>query len=497
MYTSLDDDKRHGLDGLQRLARLDSPAQRHPNRRVEDNAYAGPRQLPGFTIWQALDWLKRGAGWVVLFLITGAVVGLAFSSLAAPRFTASVDILVDPSNLQVVPDDLYRSSQQRDGQLLDVESKRRVLTSGNVLARVVASLGLDKDPEFLNSAGLLGLPALPSLAGTDSGTATRDPTLIAMEALDARVRARREERSYIVSLSVWSGDPDKSVRIADAFVDAFKTELAQAESDGADRTAASLIDGLDELKASVTEAEGLVEAFKRQHGLQSSSGELVSTQSMTQLNTQVLQAQQALNESEAAYLQLANSGTGAANADAVQSPTMVALRTQYGLLKQQVDADSMTYGPRHPTLLAALRQLAGLEREIAMEARRAVQSARTTYEQARTALDALTEQSASAQSTVFTDSEARVQLRELERDAAAKAAIYESSLTRARQVAERSRLDSTNIRVISAATPPKARNWPPRAVVSAGGGAAGGAMLGAMLALGLGLRGEFRRQARA
>jgi uncharacterized protein involved in exopolysaccharide biosynthesis/Mrp family chromosome partitioning ATPase len=73
-------------------------------------------------------------------------------------------------------------------------------------------------------------------------------------------------------------------------------------------------------------------------------------------------------------------------------------------------------------------------------------------------------------------SEALVGLRELERNLEVNRAIYQSSLMRARQIAEEGALDWTVGRIISRAVPPISRSWPPS-----------GLLLGVALAAGLGL----------
>jgi uncharacterized protein involved in exopolysaccharide biosynthesis/Mrp family chromosome partitioning ATPase len=61
--------------------------------------------------------------------------------------------------------------------------------------------------------------------------------------------------------------------------------------------------------------------------------------------------------------------------------------------------------------------------------------------------------------------EALVGLRELERNVEVSRAVYQSFLMRARQTGEQVTLDRTNARVISAATPPASRSWPPRVLL--------------------------------
>ena len=116
-----------------------------------------------------------------------------------------------------------------------------------------------------------------------------------------------------------------------------------------------------------------------------------------------------------------------------------------------------------------------------------------SLEEAKSAVAALEAKSGQLTSTVFTDNDKLVQLRELERDAASKSAIYEAFLSRARQVTEREQIDTTNVRVISTAVPPPARSWPPRMVILLGAGAVGGFMLGLFLAVVLGVARDMRR----
>lgn len=494
MYTTFESGEAAASSGLKRLARRDLPAPpRAASRPAAKPAvppaaalYVWPEVTPG----SAFVWVHAGLKWIAVLAIAGAVAGFAYATLATPKFTASTELVVAPVNLQVVSNDIYPTSTDQNARLLDVESKLRVLTSGNVLTRVVEQLGLANDPEFMRSGG----PELPFIGGASAPT---DATQAAVDALEKRVSASREERSYVVTVSVSTENADKSVRIAGAIVAAFQAELARADAEGASRVAQSLNDRLAELRAGVATAEAAVATFRRDHGLEQSNGELVNSQAMSQLNQRLVDAQQALIAAQSHYVELTDPVTGKANADAVQTQTMVALRTQYGLLKQQADATATTFGPRHPTRVSAERQLAGLSQQIAAEAARAVQTAKLELDQATRTLKQLTDQTQSARSTVADDGEAQVALNDLEREAKAKSDVYEAFLARAREMTERQQLDTTDIRVITPATPPSARSWPPRGVVVGGLGGFGGVGVGVVLALGLGLLRDARQPRKA
>ncbi|WP_275430839.1 GNVR domain-containing protein, partial [Proteus mirabilis] len=60
-----------------------------------------------------------------------------------------------------------------------------------------------------------------------------------------------------------------------------------------------------------------------------------------------------------------------------------------------------------------------------------------------------------------TSDRANVGLRELERTLESRRGVYEAFLKRSREASEQERLNSTNVRVISQATPARLRSWPP------------------------------------
>ncbi len=435
-------------------------------------------------------WLQRGMLLGLILAVIGGLAGGVYAMIATPKYTVSTDILIDPANLQALPDDIYQQSGQVDNALLTAGSKFRVMTSRNVLARVVTDLDLATDKEFYNPDPGFSLSSLLPGSGEK---ATPQPELAALGALTGKVTARADEKSFVATLYVSSESSDKSIRISDAIVRSFQAELASAESEGAARTADALNNRLNELKDSVKEAEEKVEAYKRTHNLAASSGELVSNQTMTQINAQVVEAQARVIAAQSAYDELVAAGASANTADTQTSASLGALRSQVAGLRSQLDSQSTIYGPRHPTIVKLNTELAAAQTELSAELGRIVAAAKVTLDEAKSGLEALTSRADALKTNVFSDNEALVALRELERDAASKTTIYEAFLSRAKQVAEREQIDTTNVRVISTAVPPPARSWPPRTVVMVGAGAAAGFAFAMLIAVALGIRRDLRQ----
>jgi succinoglycan biosynthesis transport protein ExoP len=428
-------------------------------------------------------WLRVKALWILAATALGAMAAFAYVSLATPRYTVTSEILVDPAGLQVVSDDLYGRNDQRDSQLLNVDGKLQTLLSRNVLMRVVERLDLANDPEFVPASG-----------AASSGSGSRlDPSIIALTALSSRVTARRDERSFVITLTVWSRSVDKSIRLAEVVVEEFKADLIAADAEGAGRTAAALSSRLADLRADVTQAEEAVETFRRESGLRRSNGELISSRSMSQVDLQVREARERQIAAESRVRALTSGGNDSV---AMQSTTLSALRTQYATLRQQADAQAMALGPRHPRRQAIELELRSLRGEIDAEVQRLVLAARNELEQARSVVTALEQEAATASTDAFTENESEIRLRELVREAAARSSIYETFLARSRVATERQELDSTNVRVISPPLAPSKRSWPPSPTQAVGFGGAVGFTLGALGVLAFGIASDMAADAR-
>lgn len=484
----LDVSRRSALPSQQDVPQSHS-SQPHPSQAgFSQNSHSS--FLPGLAAIESLGiddfitWLRQGWLWIAAATAMCIAAALVFALTATPRFVVFTDIIIDPSNLNIVSDDVFTANPLRDSQIAEVENKMRVLTSRNVLARVIDDLNLTEDPEFTKPAPLARLKALFGARGE----AGDDNRFGIMRALGERIVAYREERSFVVVLSVWSEDPAKAVALSEAIVAAFEEELFQSVANSVSRIAQSLTERLDELRDNVTVAERRVEEFRRANGLQSANGELVSSQLSAELNTQVLETQQRLIQAQSRFDQM-NSAIEQGRivtASIFDSETMAGLRQQYNTLQQQIGAVENTYGPRHPRMVSLLSERGTLETAIDREARRILGLARADLTREQAAYNMLRGKADEEQANVFTDNAALVQLRDLEREARSRAAIYETYLARTQQITEREKIDTTNVRIISRPMPPAARAWPPRTVYLLAASAFAGLALGVGLALAFG-----------
>lgn len=433
--------------------------------------------------------VRNHKGLITASVAVSLLAAIAFIIVAKPQYTATTQILIDPSDLRAVENGLTPTNQLSDLAVLQVESQVRVLTSDNVLRRVITSEKLDTDPKLAADASSAWGAAIAAVAkpfGIARSAGQMDPTRTALADLQKRIRVKRAERTYVVDVSVTTDDPAKSARIANALSHAYLAEQTASRSDAARRVSDSLAARLNELKNRVRIAEEKVEEFKARNNIVGASGQLVNEQQVSELNNQLSLARARTAEAKSRFDQLQSLQRSGADVgaftEAVQSQTMAALRSQYADVMRREAEQTTSLGERHPAVIEIRAQAQRLRRVIAEEVNRIAEAARSDYERARKSEDTLSRSLEGLKRNTMNTNEARIGLRELERDVQASRTVYEAFLVRARETGEQERLDTKNVRVISQADLPLRRSWPPSYALIALGAMLFGASAGTGLA---------------
>ena len=414
----------------------------------------GFASLPPIDVQKIWSVLWRGKITILLSMMIAVGLAAAFVLLVPHKYTATTQILIDPMDLRGAQSDISPTIPQSDAAVLQVESQARVIASDNVLRRVVASEGLDHDPEFMHGA-----------------MAEKYGPLAALNELQKHVQVKRSERTYVVDVSVTSEDPDKAARIANAIAQTYLTEQTEVRSNAARQISQALTGRLKELQTRVRDAEQKVEAYKASHNIVGATGELVNEQQLTSLNAQLSASRARTSEAKARLDQvesvLHSKTPIGAFPEAVQSQTISLLRSQYAEIMRRDAEQKSSLGERHPAVIEIEAQGARLQKLIEDEVNRIAASDRAEYERAKADEDMLSRQVDGLKNTAVSTNESLVGLRELERDVQASRAVYESFLVRSRETGEQEQVDTKNIRIISKADRPLYRSSPPPSLFSA------------------------------
>ncbi len=431
-----------------------------------DTAQARPRPAASFNVMDLIRVLWRRKTAIAAAALICACAAVMIGKSLTPRYAATAQLYVDPRELQLVDRELTPRSQDIAGLSMVVESQARLITSNNVLLRVIEDTRLDRDPEFGGEANGL-MRSLLGLVGLSGGPTadTNSSRMSALDALNRHINVKRTDRTYVVDIEVWSHNPAKAAMLANAISSAYLAESKQSQADAARRATTDLSSRLKELQDRLRTSENALAVYKAQNNFVGTQDTLVSDQQLSAITQRLANAHALTLDAQAKYDQIEASRRGATDAgaipEALQSPTIANLRAQYAEARRKYAELSSELGPLHPSLKNMEKQVEDLRKNITEELNRFSQSARNDLTRARDYEASLTKALDSQKHQSVDLSQASVRLRELERDVEANRNVYQSFLKRSRETEEQETLNTSAARIIGEATAPQRRSFPP------------------------------------
>lgn len=463
-----------------------------------------PADPPGDEVWRPLidpmalvNGVIRSKTIIAGTTLLGALAGVVIALSTPKHYVSWAELLVDPRNLQIVDRDLTGNGWlPSEATLSLIENQVRIMRSGPVMETVVDKLNLDSDPEFNGSGKALGIGGVLTslhalLAPSDGPTSGELRRAIAVENVAEAISIERTGKTFVIEISAKTRDPQKSALVANTLIDVYMAKSADLQSENAGRASGELGGRLETLRKEVGDAERRIEEYKATHDLIDAKGGLIGDDELIRLNDQLTAARARTLELNSRAASVRSLGVDAVIngglPEQVSNGAMAQLRVQYSALAQEVAKAVVRLGPRHPERLALEAQLADARRGIDSELHRIVTSIQVELKRAVEFEQDLAARLAQLKARWATVSDRLIELREIERDAAAKRTVYESFLLRARETGEQESINTGNISVVSRAAPPLDPTGTSRAVT-----AILGTVLGFMAGIGIGmLRGAW------
>jgi capsular exopolysaccharide synthesis family protein len=368
-------------------------------------------------------------------LLTSSVAMAVFQ--LTPRYTATAEVMIKPSEAQGIG--LGEAARTVTVDRAMLETQMAVLESTVRTERVIQELGLLSDPEFN--------PALRPDAGAES--------------------------SPFASIADWIS----AGRLTAKGVAQLADKLAATS-----RASQWLADRAEELRKQVIASERAVEEYRAENELVNSP---LDAQQLASLNTQFIAARAERREKQAKLeqlRQLKESGRGYGSVtEVMSSPTIRELHRQDAELRREEAQLSREYGERHPRMI----QLSAERRDLALKVDEEIENIIRNVENERVLIgsreQALAQGLEESKRRSAAIEQARVQLRQLEREAEANRSLYQTFLTRLKQTEQQQGILQPDAEVISTASVPLEPSFPkPKLMI--GAGFVGSLMFGSLLA---------------
>jgi len=431
-----------------------------------------------FDLMALVAMLRRRLNVIVGIVVTITMLVMLVVFQMTPQYTATTQLLLNNQNKNVVDIEAVMSGLPADSATVD--SQVQVILSRSVAQRVIEKLNLLNDPEFNPEAGRTGLDAIVAgakgwvkgLVGAGGVERTEEEQRAALmaaavNAFIAREDVKRVGLTYLMNVSFTSSDPAKAARIANAIADTYILDQLEAKFDATKQASEWLSSRLDGLRRQLEDSEKAVEIYRSQNDLVGAGGATVSEQQLSELNAQLILARADRAEKQAKY-ERARSARGSgleAVTDVQQSATISQLRQQEAQLARKQAEMSSRYGPRHPSIVNIDAERRDLGRQIGAEVARIVASIQNDAAIADTRVAALEQSLKELQEQTGVGNQAYVRLRELEREATANRAVYESFLNRFKETSQQEGLQTSDARVISQASVPLSPSAPKKALI--------------------------------
>jgi succinoglycan biosynthesis transport protein ExoP len=409
---------------------------------------------------------RKGVIFATMVLVTFGTLLIVLQ--LTPLYTASALIMLNTRSANVINVASVVAGLPPDVNV--IKSEIDVLESRALAARVIADLGLAADPEFAPPPPGTGLFAVLNplswipkewqriLIGTAAQpTAAQTAAIGQARTVDnflRHLKIANDLRSFSVTVSFESRDPDKAARIANALAERYINNQLQLKLDATKRANAWLTDRLGELRDKLRQSEQKVQDFKAQSKLTETTGQTLARQQLGELNTQLVlvRVERARLESDLAQLRALEAGGGLDHAPALlASPIVLRLREQEAdLLRRQVELPAN----QRDQIAATDAALAATRTAIAIEGKRIIAATDSQLAAAGQREATLAGYIETLRGEVVEQSGAQLRLADLQRDADADRALLETFLTRSKETAGQNAFEEPDARIISPADLP-------------------------------------------
>jgi capsular exopolysaccharide synthesis family protein len=374
-----------------------------------------------------------------------------------------------------------------------IQSELEVIQSEFLIGRVVDRLGLASNPEFNGTKppGFLDSSLAPIRELWHSGIASllappqaRQPQTA--PAAPARNAAKQDDsdpgrrtaigtvsghlsvallgRTFVIVITVESTDGTMSARIANAIAEVYLADQVDNKNEANRRATEWLEERLAELRRNLQVAEEAVATYRRDKGLAGSPEGVVSTQTLSDLNTRYIAAKTRRIEKESRLVALAkaslNPNEVANISEVANNATLSTLRQQEADLNRKIAEYQTTFGPNHPKVIQAQAELKAVRGRFLAATQSLTLAIRAELDAAKSEEEELRTQVEKSSVMVGATSQYEAELKQLEREAQSNRALYESFLNRFKELREQQDIQRADARILAYAWPAGAPSSP-------------------------------------
>jgi len=372
-----------------------------------------------------------------------------------PLYRSEAILALDGRKLQALPIEAVVSALPQESPVLRTELD--IIGSRTMAERVASRLGaLGIGVETTKQGGPRQSPSVSVQEGDTSAEEGSAENEALVDELISNVHVANDGRSYTIYISFIAPDPNFASVAANAYGEAYIDYQIDVQTSATRRVSEWLGEKLVDLRTKLEESERLATDFRDTAGIVKTDGTTLQSQQITGLNNELTVLRSKVAAAEARLSTAVDglrNGSDLELSEVLSSSMIQQLRTEEARVKRAITEIDQSGAIKNVQLVQLNSQLVSLQEQIKTEIARVIESLRNEIEVNRRQQAGLEESIKEMRAAMTTNSQSLVHADQLDREASANRAIYESYLARYKQTIEQDGIATAEARMISRATP--------------------------------------------
>ncbi|WP_434768832.1 GumC family protein [Pseudomonas triticicola] len=447
---------------------LERPLQGHLPTQAADESDT----LDLLHLWRVIWSAKWNIAWLVLLSCALTVVALSFIT---PQYVGSATLLIKDKTPPVLS---FQQAAEAGGATTTdyLQTQQALLQSRELAERAVRKLGLTTNPitdprqqaqswftprqwladlnrdQWLPWLDLLPPPKPPATEEQVFNDVTQNLML--------HTSVKFVGKSQLLEIDVELPDPALAAAVANALAQGFIDSQQDTSLKSSQNNTSWMNTRLVELRDNLRIAENKLQAYREEQGLVDVDGvATISANELQMTGNRMIDARRDRAEAESQFRQAQSLSNGdisrLSSVPAVLSNPLIQ-QFQADLAKAQAKVEELSgrYGPKHPALISARSEQRTAANSLRLQVQQVVAGIERQYQLAVASEDALRKSFNSNKAQIQDISRKEFQLREFQREVDSTRALYETFVTRLKETAATSDMDSAKARIVDPAIAP-------------------------------------------
>ncbi|MDR7054061.1 uncharacterized protein involved in exopolysaccharide biosynthesis/Mrp family chromosome partitioning ATPase [Pseudomonas koreensis] len=460
---------------------LERPLQGHlPTQAAEESD-----TLDLLHLWRVIWSAKWNIAWLVLLSCALAVAALSFIT---PQYVGSATLLIKDKTPPVLS--FQQAAESGGATTTDyLQTQQALLQSRELAERAVRKLGLTTNPitdprqqaqswftprqwladlnrdQWLPWLDLLPPPKPPATEEQVFNDVTQNLML--------HTSVKFVGKSQLLEIDVELPDPALAAAVANALAQGFIDSQQDTSLKSSQNNTSWMNTRLVELRDNLRVAENKLQAYREEQGLVDVDGvATISANELQMTGNRMIDARRDRAEAESQFRQAQSLSNGdisrLSSVPAVLSNPLIQ-QFQADLAKAQAKVEELSgrYGPKHPALISARSEQRTAANSLRLQVQQVVAGIERQYQLAVASEDALRKSFNSNKAQIQDISRKEFQLREFQREVDSTRALYETFVTRLKETAATSDMDSAKARIVDPAIAPLEASKPRKNLILA------------------------------